>query len=167
MSKHGNYQKLTKQWSALSQGIVGFDSAATGLGGSLAFDEAQTIIRVVGEYMVMATSAPAVFDAAHITFGLAVLSTDAVAAGAGSVPDPAAEPDYPWLWWAQHQLRFGSTDIQDRDGASFVRRSVDIRSMRKVKPRESLVWVYQYENGGGNPPLNVSNETCRVLVGIH
>ena len=167
MARQSNYRKLTKQWTRIQPVTVAMTADAIAVGGGRDFTEAQTVLRVVGEYDIQATAAPVQFDAAHITVALGIFSTDAFDLGQTAMPDPANEADYPWLYWASHLLRFGAAAIQDADGAGFVRRTLDIRSMRKVKPRETLGWVFQYENGGGDPPINVGNERCRVLVGIH
>ena len=167
MARNSGYQKLTKQWANMSSGVVAFTSSGTDVGGDLGFTEAQTILRVLCEINIQATATPVALDAATISIGLGVFSTDAVTLGGTAMPEPANESDYPWLFWASHSIRFGSAAVQSDDGSGYLRRQLDIRSMRKVKPRESLCWVFQYEDGGGAPPLNVVNTRARVLVGIH
>ena len=167
MAARSGYQKLGKQWEGMSPLTVAFTADATGIGGQLVFTTNQTILRVIGEYVIQATSAPAALDAAEITVGLGLFPRDAFDLGATAMPDPGNEADYPWLFWASHSMRWNSTTVQDDDGSGYLRRLVDIRSMRKVKPRETLGWVFQYSDGGGAPPVNVGNSRCRVLVGLH
>ena len=169
MSRHdrGGGVRLTKQWAGTSFGVAGFTAAGTEIGGLLAFTEAQTILRMIGEYTIQATLAPVAFDAVTITVGLAIVSSDAATLGATAMPDPGSEPSYPWLYWRAHGMRWGSTDIQSDDGSGYLRQQVDIHTMRKVKPRETLIWVFQYADRGGTPPVNVVSEATRVLVGIH
>jgi len=95
-----------------------------------------------------------------------VVSSDAFAAGGGSLPDPGTtDPDYPWLYWAAHDFVFNSAalDQQLGEGVS-LRRSFDIRSMRKIKPRETLAVVVEYTDTIGAPPLTFSMAPTRVLV---
>ncbi len=159
--------RLTKQWSSTSFASNGFSGNGTALLGQLGFTEAQTILRMLGEINIMATTAPAAFDACSIALGIGLVSTDAASLGSTAMPDPADEPDFPWLFWKSVGMRWNSTTIQDTDGSGYLRIPYDIRSMRKVKPRESLVIVAQYDDRGGNPPVNVTSEITRVLVGIH
>ncbi len=167
MARHGTGTRLTKQWGFISNGVNAFTADATAIGGTLAFTEAQTILRMIGEYTIVATTAPVAFDAVEITVGIGIVSTDAATLGGTAMPDPGSEPEFPWLFWKAHQMRWNSMTVQDTDGSGYYRGQFDIRSMRKVKPRESLVWVFQYVDQGGTPPVNVSNVKTRVLVGIH
>jgi len=45
-----------------------------------------------------------------------------------------------------------------------VRRQFDIRSMRKLKPRESLVWLVQYGDLSGTPSITTVCGQIRTLV---
>ena len=159
-------QRMNKRWDSLASVSQALTASGTSVGGSLAFTESSTVLRLIGEYGFFCTSAPTALDAAHLSFGIAVVSSDAVAAGAGSLPDPRDEAEYPWLFWAEHLFRAQSSTFADTgsDGIMMLRRHIDIRSMRKIKPRETLVWVYQYLDGGGAPPLTLFNENTRVLI---
>ena len=42
---------------------------------------------------------------------------------------------------------------------------VDTKAMRKVKPRETLVWVLQTSDVNGAPVTLVENQETRVLFG--
>ena len=119
---------------------------------------------MLGEYIVGPQVAPVAADAASIGVGIGVVSSDAVSAGASALPDPNGEADYPWLYWAQHDFFFGSTATDPASLASSLRRPFDIKSMRKLKPRESLVAVIQYSDISGAPPLHVEFTQTRVLV---
>ena len=121
---------------------------------------------MLGEYVISPTAGAtfAADDAATIGVGIGVVSTDAATAGAASVPDPIGEPDYPWLYWADIPFYFAGSGPGGDEITAHVRRQFDIRSMRKLKPRETLTWVFQYGNLVGNPPLSLNVANTRVLV---
>ncbi len=159
------FQRKDKSWTTLP----GAEQFPTGdsiffVSGSLAFGEAVTVMRMLGEYAIMPSAATVALDSVLITVGIGVFSTDTVTAGASAVEDPGARPDFPWLFWASHPLRFGGTSTDPNALASSVRHRFDIRSMRKMKPRQSLVMVGQYANVAGNPPITVSVAGTRVLI---
>jgi len=96
---------MPKQWGVLGNVSNAFVGNAVAIGGSLGFTESATVIRMIGEYGFFCTAAPVALDSARITFAIGVVSSDAVALGLTAVPDPAAEPEYPWLFWASHLFR--------------------------------------------------------------
>ena len=163
------YVRKTKQWLFLPGTSQAFTASATADLGSLAFTEAQTVLRMLGEYQIHRTAAIVQFDSAHFGVGIGIVSSDAVAAGNVAMPDPRDEPEFPWLYWADHLVTYRGTETEPEalDGSGFIRRTFDIRSMRKVKPRESLVFVVQYVDGGGAPPLTFVHQGIRVLVAVH
>ena len=168
MARQTRGARMVKQWTSLLSNSNAFTADATAVIRALAFTEASTILRMIGEYTISSTTVSVTFDAANIGIGIAVVSTDAAAVAAGGgVPEPITEPEYPWLYWAQHLMRFQSAELVQADGFSFVRKSIDIRSMRKVKPRESLVFVAEYIDGGGDPPVMVGLSGIRVLIATH
>jgi len=125
---------------------------------------------MLGEVLVCPTAGGtfAAGDDCEITHGFAVVSTDAAAvASAAGLPDPADEPGYPWLWWHQSRYNFQDATPDESIGRSLQRIPFDIRSMRKVKPRETLVMVHQYTTLAGAPPMDVLEASTRVLVGLH
>ena len=160
-------QRQTKEWTRIPGVQNAFTAAATAVGTPLDFTESRTILRMLGEYTAGATGGGTVAetDFATIAVGIGIVSTDASAVGASAMPDPNAEADYPWLYWASHVFQFPSGgDNGATEGAS-IRRMFDIRSMRKVKPRESLVFVVEYEDIAGAPPITFSAGSTRVLLG--
>ncbi len=161
---HGTRQR--KEWTSIPGIQLPMTSGATLLGGSVAFASAATVLRMLGEYIITPTSAATAGDAAVVGVAIGVVSSDAFAAGAGSMPDPTDEPEYPWLYWANHSFFFPSTlTLLGQTDAGSIRRSFDIRSMRKLKPRESLAFVAQYTDRAGAPPLQLDVAVTRVLVG--
>ncbi len=157
--------RRTKEWRMMeSLGPTGFTSPATSTQMSLAFVEAVTVLRMIGEYIVGSTSAPAAGDNASIGVGIGVGSTDSVAAGA--LPEPDDEGEYPWLYYANHPLIYTGTAPETGQGTGALRHKFDIRSMRKIKPRESLYLVAQYSSSVGNPPVTFFGQDVRVLLAL-
>ncbi len=151
-----------KQWSGLPGINLDSAAAATLAGGSLAFAAPATILRVRG--MVMVNQDGATDGATQfVTMGLGIVSTDAVAAGAASLPDPGDEPEYPWLYWLSVPLRSaiisGSTV---GDIASSARIELDTKAMRRVKPGQSLVMVYQTTTASA---VDINQGQLCVLLG--
>ncbi len=156
--------RMPKHWDQLGAISQALTADATIISAGLSFDEGWTIIRLLGEYTVAPSGATAQGDSAAIGVGIGVFSSDAVAAGAGSVPEPVNEAEYPWLYWADHRFFFGGTSVDPSPASASVRRAFDVKSMRKVKPRESLVMVVNYVDITGAPPLDFIGGGTRVLI---
>ena len=156
-----------KEWSALLGNILSISGAGTSAGSSLAFSQGgHTVMRMMGEYTIGSIAAPVAGDREGVTVAIGVVSSDAAAAGAGSLPDPASEPEYPWLFWASHSLHYPSTGIQEAFGLGAVHKSFDVRSQRKMSPRESLIVVMEVNGGLGDPPLQLNMGLTRVLLAL-
>ena len=170
MANRSNVPRKEKQWGSL--GGQQFDLTADGTSSSvvsLSFTSSQTILRMIGHVLVSATGTIVADDSVIVTLGLAKVSTDAAAVGSTAMSDPAQEPEFPWLFWLSIPVRWpeGGSPVQGRELPGVFRREFDIRTMRKFKPRESLVWVLEYSNTGGNPPVTVSLGDTRILLTIH
>jgi len=126
--------------------------------------EAVTVLRMIGEYIIGPTVAPSVNDAAAVSVGIGIFSSDAVALGGTAMPDPGAEPDFLWLFWAKHPLIYQDVSLDPSSPVAALRRSFDIRSMRKVKSRESIAMVVDYEDNNGAPPVTFWCPGVRILV---
>ncbi len=157
-------QRMPKHWSSIGNGSpTAFSSDSTAInGGLLAFDEAWTVIRLLGEYVISPNGTIAQGDFALVGVAIGVFSTDATAVTA--VPEPSLEPGYPWLYWAVHEFHYRGTGEENAIGSQWVRKSFDVHSMRKIKPNESLGIVANYVDGSGAPPLLMSFGVTRVLV---
>ncbi len=156
--------RMSKHWDFIPAISVAFTGDNPALGGSIAFARAQTVIRMIGSYTITATTVVSAQDSADIGLAIGVISTDAFVAGASAVPDPLGEPDYPWLFWADESLMWPTAVSDQGNVAGSVRRYFDIKSMRKLKPRESLAVIFQYSNNAGNPPITVNFCRTRVLL---
>ncbi len=160
--------RMGKQWSFLGGQFTLLTVDATVIASaSIDSTTAQTILRMIGEYSISPTSAPVAGDRAAVGVGIGVVSSDAFAAGSGSMPDPSAEADYPWLYWANHTFSYAGVEPSQGGAALSVRKFFDIKSMRRMKPRESLATVVQYVNLNGDPPLTFAMGVTRVLLGLH
>ena len=158
-----------KMWgSILGQSLAMTADGTFGVAGT-GFSSSQTVLRMLGEYLISATGTILAGDAATITCAIGKISSDAFALGPTAWPDPAGEPDYPWLYWASHPVRWpeGGAPVQGREIPGVVRHSFDIRTMRKFKPRETLVFVAQYADRVGTPPVTLEVGQIRVLMTIH
>ena len=131
--------------------------------GFLNFTIPATVLRARGAFKVAFLGGLQIADEVEIVVGLGIFSSDAVAAGAGSLPDPAAEGEYPWLWYGAILLHSGGVDEEATWAQARV--DVDTKAMRKVKPGQSLAWVAQYVDIVGTPSVRVMFDRTRVLLG--
>jgi len=131
---------------------------------TLPFVGAGTILRCLGQLTVGVTAASTAGDQAVIFLGLGIISSDAAELGSTAVPDPGVEFEFPWLWWYSVPIHTPTTSVGGYAGEG-ERVTFDSRSMRKFKPRESLVLIAQYVDLVGLPPLTVGIGGLRVLVG--
>ena len=157
--------RMAKHWHVIPGVSISLTGDATFAGGGLSLDGPFTVVRMLGEYIVSSDEvAPVANDEADVCCAIGVVSSDAFAVGASAMPDPVAEPDYPWLFWASHPMFFPNSSLEGSGASRSVRRSFDIRSMRKMKPRETLAMVIQYADTAGVPPLQFAAAQTRVLV---
>ena len=159
--------RMAKHWHFIPGASILFGGGAqTALASSLALDGPWTVLRMLGEYVVAPRVAPAALEAGSVGIGIGVVSSDAVAAGAGSLPDPlTSDPDYPWLYWANHDFYYRTTTAEaEHSVVGAIRRSFDVKSMRKLKPRESLVFVVEFAAIVGTVDLQFESAVTRVLV---
>ncbi len=163
----GNYPaKRRKVWSAIPSFTANMTADNTFAIASVGNFAGNTVLRMLGEYGVAPTSAPSTTDQAKCTIGIGVVSTDAFNVGASAMPDPAGEPGYPWLYWAEHPLFYSATTQDAASAVGTVRQAFDIKSMRKVTDRQSLVFIFQYTDILGAPPLTMAASQTRVLIAL-
>jgi len=157
--------RMSKHWAAIGSAELHLVANSTGLlGVSNVEHPGETVLRMIGEYIVVPTAAPTAADAAILAFGIGVVSSDAAELGATALPDPNDEAEYPWLYWASHAFHFQDTSVDPSQAGGSIRKAFDVKSMRKVKPRESLVFVVQYTNIAGSPPMTIVSGVVRVLT---
>ncbi len=155
---------MEREWNALGRVSTSMTASGTFIGGSFFSNTAVTVARLLAEYIIRPTSAPVAGDQVNVTVGVGLFSTDAVTLGATAVPDPFDEAEFPWMYYASHNFLFASTDPDSASAGASVRRSIDIRSMRKVRPGHSLAWVIQYVDISGAPPMTFAIGKSRILL---
>jgi len=163
----GSSGRMGKQWDdiAASTHILTVDT--TSAGNALVTSVPATLLRTMGSYVITPTSAPAALDAVEITVAIGIASADAFAVGSTALPDPGTEPEYPWIYWKDHTFFFATTTADPNSAASSVRADFDVKSMRKLKPREAIFAVVQYFSIVGAPPMQVEMAGTRLLLGLH
>ena len=158
-----------KTWAALPSVTVTGTGATTLLGGGLLFLVPATILRIRGFVNCIFDAAVQVGDAMQIGLGLAIVSDDAFNAGAGSMPDPQGDPEFPWLWWKSLELLAVSTNATAVNntgwGMAAQRYEVDSKAMRKIHPSQTLCWIAQLTSAQGAPDTTVTLGQTRVLFG--
>ncbi len=155
-----------KNWDAIPGLVQELSTPQTFQGGALNFAIPATILRMRGGVQASFDESVQAGDRATLAFGLAVVSTDAFSAGA--VPDPASEPEYPWLWWGVIELECTIVTANWTAfpwGSGAMRLPVDSKAMRKIKPGESLTWVAQAAVMTGSPTVIAKFEQTRTLIG--
>ncbi len=130
-------------------------------------DEPFTVLRMIGEYSVGPSGVNVINDAVAIGFGIGVVSSDAFVVGGTAVPDPIGDVGYPWLFWSNHMFEQTiARQESEGDPLMALRRTFDIRTMRKVSPGQSVAQIFQYVNISGNPTIRINWGITRVLIGV-
>ncbi len=162
-------QRQAKLWTVINATRLNLTASATVVGNGTAVNNPATLLRMLGEYEIGATGGATIVetDFCVVVVAIGVFSTDAFDLGATAMPDPANEPEYPWLYWASHPMSFPSGGDNGTTAGASVRKMFDIRSMRRLKPRETFGFVVQYVDVAGAPDLSLGIGATRVLNGIH
>ncbi len=157
-----------KHWvgtNGLSFGTVAANG--TSIVNSIAFTDPATILRLIGEVVTVFPNQTLVAnDAAQLTLGIGLVSSDAAAVGFTALPDPLDEPGYDWLWWYSTFL-FNmniTTENVVPDGSFYSRIPIQSKAMRKLKPNMTLVLVQQYLSESGSPTVGTAGQ-FRCLIG--
>ncbi len=106
----------------------------------------ETLARIHGELMVTLNTATSINDGFTGAVGIGKVQDEAFQAGVGSVPSPVTESS--WDGWLYHQffeVRALSTVEAEliASPASTFRRTVDVKSMRKVDDQENFILVME------------------------
>ena len=155
---------MRKHWFSIGGGAIDMTTNAIFLLNSSSFGDAFTILRMLGGYTIGPTAASAAGDRALVTVGVGIVSDAAVAVGSTAIPGPLTEAAYPWLYWESVPFQFGGTAVDPNSQAGSARISFDVKSMRKIKPEESVILAVEYANSTGSPSLSIMVANTRVLV---
>ena len=123
----------------------------------------ETLMRIRGELVawIDGNEAPAV--AVDVAIGALVVSGDL---GTSVFQTPITEPEAPWLFYERFTLGFEEyvTDVIDAPGLSVMRKSIDSKAMRILRPGREVQMVVEAATLSGAASVNVSF-CSRVLLG--
>ena len=154
-----------KAWGKIIHTDVSLSTDTTIISGFTSFSDSLTILRTRGYVQALLDATKQVGDGIVLTFGLGIVSTDAATLGATAVPDPGSDFDYPWLWWGEMTLSAEATLGADTWGPHAQRLEVDSKAMRRVTPKQSILWVCQSSAATGAPVTLVTFGSTRILLG--
>ena len=113
-----------------------------------------TVIRIRGQlHAQMDRSAEVAEDKATVVTGIAMVESNAVTAGIASLPTPATNVDYSWMWIGVQTLSTPTTLTEDEGPGRFQRLEIDAKAMRKANPSMALVLVTQVVSVIGTPDV--------------
>ncbi len=156
-----------KQWFSTPSLVAEVTTNGNTLGGAINFLEPATILRVRGAIHTQFDESVQVGDRMRITAALGIISTDSFNSGSANVPDPAGEPEYPWLWWDSwvHEATLTSGVPGSTWGPGAPRAVVDTKAMRRMKPSQSLVTIVETSEAIGAPTVQIHIGQMRTLIG--
>jgi len=153
-----------KVWSSIARSVF-VPVAGTFSGAGLSTSVAATILRCRGYVQATMDASKQVGDNLTITFGLGIVSGDAFAAGAASLPGPSTDPEWPWMWWGAMDLSAQVAAGDDAWGSHSQRLEVDTKAMRRWKPNETLFMTAEVTSVAGAPVVEAIFGQVRVLIG--
>ena len=116
-----------------------------------------TIMRIRGTFTAWLDLVTAIGDGfINVAAGIGIVSGDAFAAGAGSMPSPLSDPDWDWLWINYFGAVVGSTVTEEFKGLAAVRAVVDTKAMRKIAPNETVFGMTEVDTEVGTSSLSYS-----------
>jgi len=127
-------------WETLVVGTPEFLTVGTVIGGADGFvEEEVTVTRMIGHVAAQIGAGVSASNGATVTFGIGVFTTEAVAAGIASIPDPSVRPDFEWLYWKQlSPIQTGGADPSE---IGVFESEFDVRGQRVVRSGQTLVTV--------------------------
>ena len=122
-----------------------------------------TLIRLRGHFELILTVSSAIGAGFAGAIGMTLVSNDAFAAGAGSIPGPVTDSN--WDGWFYHQffnLHATTATVADAVNNMVVRKEIDSKAMRKWTPDQTLVaMIGATQTGNASMTLHADS---RVLV---
>ena len=148
---------------APAQSLTATGQALWTSGITLLGDQKATIVRIRGQIEMYLTVASAVGDGFRGAFGLALVTAQAFAAGAGSIPGPVSESQFDgWMWHQFFSLHTQVATLGNPD-VVHVQIPIDTKAMRKWVADDQLLvgMVEVVEIGTASLTFHVDS---RVLV---
>jgi len=122
-----------------------------------------TLIRTRGTLQVYLEAVAAALDGFPWAFGLIVVSQEAFAAGAASIPGPLSDGAQDWWFFHQYGFSFApNATLSNSEGSMNRTVEVDSKSMRKLHVGQNLVGVFETGTEVGTAVVRVSFD-CRML----
>ncbi len=138
--------RLTTWLGPADAGYVNVASGGKSLLASSSFEEPNTVIRTRGVVSVGPQSFGVDVEIKG-AYGVAIVSTDALAVGITAIPGPFSDSDWGgWLVWRSFAFIFEFGDSTGRMFAN-VNMEIDSKAMRKVESNESLVVIAESQGG--------------------
>ncbi len=139
-------QRLTQWIGPPAQGFVTVATTAAVLVDSGSFEEPLTLMRTRGMVSIRPTSTAATGDFVG-AIGMAVVSTEASAAGVASMPEPYTDADWGgWFVWRSFAYAWDVTTDIGRAISSW-NMEIDSKAMRKIAPNETVVTIAESFSG--------------------
>jgi len=136
-----------------------------GSGVALSTEDKATIVRTHGRLVLSITAAAAAEDACIGAFGVCLVSAQAFAAGAASIPDP--QDDRHWDGWLLHQsyalMHRTATEDDVSDLLNTMSVNLDSKGMRIWGGNDTMVAILGNTEVGTGPSLQVMWDS-RVLL---
>ena len=169
MARGDHGPRQSKLWASILGNNQSITADGTFGGAGLPFIQPETILRMIGDFLIVPTPGGTFVedDQVDMTVGIGVMSSDAFAVGNTAIPDPAGEPQFPWLYWKAFSFIMEDATPSPSAWQTSIRVDFDIRSMRKVTARQTLFTCVEYVDVVGAPPMDMLWSQTRVLLGLH
>jgi len=114
--------------------------------------ERLTLVRMRGSAFVH-LDATSLQDSMIVALGIIIVSSEAFAAGVGSVPSPLTDMDRDWVWHSLFVLgpAVQAAGNEGNDISRNVRIDIDSKAMRKFRTDEALAFVGEGDIISGTP----------------
>ena len=100
-----------------------------------------TITRIIAELSVQFVASDAIGNIAIVYTGIIIVSAEAFAAGAASLPDPRTRQSDDWMYLGMQTLVASATGVNTASGLSAKTMQLDLKGQRKTVPGETVVGV--------------------------
>jgi len=125
----------------------------------------ETILRIRGELLVFVDAASAPGKMVRVGVGALVVQ---VGSGSTVIQSPLSDPDAPWLFYEVMTVGYEEmvTDVIDVPGLTSVRKTIDNKAMRVLRPGREVQLVFENQTLHTATNVNISWQN-RTLLGSH